>query len=87
MGHRLEILTVAGMTAADREAIAAGTPGFVLMQRAGSGVADAIQARWTSRPVVVLCGPGNNGGDGYVAAKALADAGWPVRTASLARGA
>lgn len=86
MGHRLEILTVAGMTAADREAIAAGTPGFVLMQRAGSGVADAIQARWTSRPVVVLCGPGNNGGDGYVAAKALADAGWPVRTASLARG-
>ncbi len=57
------------------------------MQRAGARVADAIQARWSARPVVVLCGPGNNGGDGYVAATVLAKAGWPVRTASMARSA
>jgi len=85
MGHGLEILTVAEMTAADRAAIAAGTPGPVLMRRAGAGVADAILGRWTPRPTAILCGPGNNGGDGYVAARKLAEAGWPVRTCSIAR--
>ena len=87
MSHRLEILTVAEMAAADRAAIAAGTPGVELMQRAGAAVADAVLERWTPRPVVVLCGPGDNGGDGYVVAKRLAAAGWDVRTASMARGA
>lgn len=81
-----QILSVEQITAADRAAVAAGTPGSVLMERAGTGVADAIQARWTPRPTVVLCGPGNNGGDGYVVARRLALAGWPVRTASMARG-
>jgi hydroxyethylthiazole kinase-like uncharacterized protein yjeF len=76
-----EILTVAEMTAADRETIAAGTPGFTLMQRAGGAVAAAIIARWTPRRTVALCGPGNNGGDGFVTAKALADAGWEVTVA------
>jgi hydroxyethylthiazole kinase-like uncharacterized protein yjeF len=78
-----EVLTVAQVRAADKAAIAAGTPGCELMQRAGQAVAAAIMARWTARPVLVMCGPGANGGDGYVAAKALQDAGWPVRVAGL----
>jgi hydroxyethylthiazole kinase-like uncharacterized protein yjeF len=77
----VDILTVAQMGEADRQTIAAGTPGFVLMQRAGAAVANAILARWSPRRTVVLCGPGNNGGDGFVVAKALADAGWEVAVA------
>jgi len=73
-----DILTVAETAAADRAAIAAGTPGLVLMQRAGAAVAEAIIDRWSPRRCVVLCGPGNNGGDGFVAAQRLAEAGWPV---------
>lgn len=85
MGTRLEILTVAEMSASERAAVAAGTPGTVLMERAGARVAEAVAARWTPRRLVILCGPGNNGGDGYVAARKLAEAGWDVRTASMAR--
>jgi ADP-dependent NAD(P)H-hydrate dehydratase / NAD(P)H-hydrate epimerase len=76
-----DILTVAEMTAADQAAITAGTPGIVLMQRAGEAVAAAIRERWTSRKTLVLCGPGNNGGDGFVVAKALAEAGYDVAVA------
>ena len=74
-----EILTVAEMTAADRAAIAAGTPGAVLMERAGTAVADAVAARFSPRPTLVLAGPGNNGGDAYVAARVLKSRGWEVR--------
>jgi hydroxyethylthiazole kinase-like uncharacterized protein yjeF len=80
----LEILTVEQTRRADRAAIAGGVAGFELMRRAGEAVAAAIAARWSPRPVVVLCGPGANGGDGYVAASALRAAGWPVRVAALA---
>jgi hydroxyethylthiazole kinase-like uncharacterized protein yjeF len=75
------ILTVAEMTAADQATIAAGTPGYTLMRRAGAAVAEAIVERWRRRPTVVLCGPGNNGGDGFVVARLLAEAGWPARVA------
>jgi hydroxyethylthiazole kinase-like uncharacterized protein yjeF len=78
-----EILTVEAVREADKAAIAAGTPGFELMLRAGRAVAAEIAARWTARPVLVLCGPGANGGDGYIAAKTLKDAGWSVRVAGL----
>jgi ADP-dependent NAD(P)H-hydrate dehydratase / NAD(P)H-hydrate epimerase len=79
------LLSVAQMNAADRAAIAAGKPGTMLMQNAGDAVAREIMQRWSPRPTVILCGPGNNGGDGFVVAIALAKAGWPVRVALLGR--
>jgi len=78
------ILTVAEMTGADRATMDAGTSGTVLMERAGTAVADAICARFQPRPTRVLCGPGNNGGDGYVAARLLKSRGWDVWIEQLA---
>ncbi len=74
-----ELLTVDEMAEADRRTIEAGTPGYTLMKNAGRQVFDVIRRRWSRRPVLVICGPGNNGGDGYVVASDLADAGWPVQ--------
>jgi ADP-dependent NAD(P)H-hydrate dehydratase / NAD(P)H-hydrate epimerase len=75
------LLKVAQMEQADRLTIAAGTPGSTLMLRAGEAVAREIECRFSPRPVTILCGPGNNGGDGFVVAHELAESGWPVRVA------
>jgi len=85
----MEILTAAAMRRVDARAIdELGIPGTKLMESAGRGVAEALLGEipgLTSRRVVVYCGKGNNGGDGFVAASHLARAGVTVCTVLLAR--
>ena len=79
-----ELLTAAQMRAIEQAAIASGeVTGLELMERAGRGVVEAIFEEWpemakTSHRAVVLCGPGNNGGDGFVVARLLKEWGWEV---------
>lgn len=77
------LLTNAEMAEADRLAAAAGAPVDRLMHEAGVAVASALAARFPRGRIVVLCGPGNNGGDGFVAARTLAMRGRAVSVALL----
>ncbi len=89
------VLTVEAMRAAEGAAMAAGTSEWELMQRAGQGAADYVWRIAAGRSVTVLCGPGNNGGDGYVIAEILRTRGLDVavvapvepgtKTAAIAR--
>ena len=73
----IELLTNAEMADADRRTIAGGVPGMRLMERAGTAVANAVEARFRAGSrVIVVAGPGNNGGDGFVAARLLAEMGY-----------
>jgi len=75
----IEILSNAEMAEADRQTIAAGVAGIDLMERAGRAVADAVCVRHPAGSrIVVVAGPGNNGGDGFVAARLLAERGYRV---------
>jgi NAD(P)H-hydrate epimerase len=78
-----ELLTVEEMYRADAAAVTAGVAGDALMEAAGAAIATHIRNRWARRPVAVLCGPGNNGGDGFVVARLLAAEGWPVTVGLL----
>ena len=77
------LLSADEMSRAEAAAVAAGMPSLDLMEAAGTAVAREVVLSWPRQPVSVLCGPGNNGGDGFVAARLLADAGWPVRVTLL----
>src|SRR5262249_50198098 len=78
-----EIITVAQMRAVDEAAAGAGAPTGMLMENAGQAIATAIAKRFAPRDTLVVCGPGNNGGDGWVAARLLKEMGWPVSVYSL----
>lgn len=86
----LPIVTAAAMRAAEARAIEAGTPALQLMERAAAAAVDAIMAHIPAGRALVLCGPGNNGGDGYAVASGLRARGVAVSIAALgkpARGA
>lgn len=82
-GRGSELLSVEEMYRADQGAVADGVASATLMENAGRAIAHCIRQRWAPRPTAILCGPGNNGGDGFVVARLLAEEGWPITLALL----
>ncbi|QNN65865.1 NAD(P)H-hydrate dehydratase [Sphingomonas rhizophila] len=78
------ILTADRMRAAEQAAIEGGTSVETLMDRAGTALAEAVHRLAGTGDTLILCGPGNNGGDGYVAGRKLVERGHRVRVAALA---
>jgi hydroxyethylthiazole kinase-like uncharacterized protein yjeF len=81
-----ELYRAAEVRAMDRHAIdTLGIPGIELMRRAGRAAFEAVRERWPeARTLSVICGAGNNGGDGYVVARLAHEAGWDVRAYPVA---
>ena len=77
------IITAQAMRSAEQAAIERGASVEQLMERAGAALAEAVYRFAGPMPALVLCGPGNNGGDGYVAARYLAQRGVAVRIAAM----
>ncbi|WHO37149.1 bifunctional ADP-dependent NAD(P)H-hydrate dehydratase/NAD(P)H-hydrate epimerase [Sphingobium sp. AP49] len=80
----MAIVTAVGMRAAEQHAFDAGADPYELMEAAGAAAAEIIWRAGHRRDMLLMCGPGNNGGDGFVIARLLAERGVPVRVAALA---
>ncbi len=80
-----EILDAAEMKAAEAQAMEQGVSGIGMMTAAGRSAAETIAKSFKPRPILVLCGPGNNGGDGFIAAQHLKELGWTVRVACMVK--
>ncbi len=82
----LELLTADEMRRAEKITIESGTPSLTLMENAGRGVTEEVVRRFPrGSRVLVLCGPGSNGGDGFVCARTLRERGYQVRLALLCK--
>lgn len=84
MRIEIPVLTAAQTRAAEQVIFDSGVPVIDLMEKAGAAVAQIIRERYPPSETLILCGPGNNGGDGYVVARLLSEAGWQVRVAASA---
>lgn len=84
MLHPAALLTREEARAADKAAIEGGIPSARLMENAAKAVADVICKHYTPRPCLIICGAGNNGGDGMIVARMLKERGWPVHAVNMA---